>query len=256
MRRRAAVAAPFVVNLLRTPCASARSRRGPGSPSGRVAFDGGLAERIGPHGQLLLTDPSDAQLRVAVTRAHQLGLDWVRFLQAPVERLPLAAGTVSLVLGSTLLHFTDPRVAIAAMARLVRPGGRVAVDAGLDVTWGSGWSFALAPAEAELRAQGLPFRTFFAPRSELEEAFGAAGVAIDRIEVVDSGRVDHPTPDVALGVCQQIALVRLWLKTLPDARVRAVERIAEDRIREGVHPPGLDWSGHMARIRVLGHRPA
>jgi len=79
--------------------------------SGRITFDGGLAERVGPEGQLLLTDPSAAQIQSARKRAHNLGLDWVRLLQAPGEDLPLASGTVEIVLGSTF-------------PALHRPGGR------------------------------------------------------------------------------------------------------------------------------------
>lgn len=89
--------------------------------SGRISFDGGLAQRVTREGQPLLTDPSPAQLRVARRRAQELGYDWVRFLQAPVEELPVASSTVGLVIGSTFLHFTDPAVALRAMARPASP---------------------------------------------------------------------------------------------------------------------------------------
>lgn len=45
-----------------------------GAGSGRITFEGGLAERIGSRGQLLLTDPSGAQLLVARTHATERGL--------------------------------------------------------------------------------------------------------------------------------------------------------------------------------------
>jgi len=223
--------------------------------SGRISFDGGLAERVGPQGQLLLTDPSAAQLLVARKRAQDLGLEWVRFLQAPVEDLPLASGTVGLVLGSTFLHFTDPAVALRAMARLVRPGGRVAVGALSDPRFGSGWMWALEPAMAELRARGLPVRDIFAPRAELEAAFAAAGLVLDRVEESGEQYGEYPSADVAVGFTRQVGLVRLFLRGVAEDRVRALAQVFEGRLRERFGEPGLDWSTGGRVINLLAHRP-
>jgi len=135
-----------------------------GAGSGRIAFDGGLADRIGPQGQLLLTDPSPAQLGVARKRAAAIGASWVRFLLAPAEHLPLASNGPDLVLGAVFLHFTDAATALRSMARVARPGGSVALNAGLPATWGPGWQAGFEPIRQALAQRGLPFRDIFLPR--------------------------------------------------------------------------------------------
>jgi len=227
-----------------------------GAGSGRIAFDGGLAERIGPGGQLLLTDPSAAQLQVARKRAQELGLGWVRFLQAPAEDIPLASGTVDLVLGSTFLHFTDPVTALKSMARIIRPGGRVAVHALLELRFGNGWDWPLEPVKQELRAHGLPFRDFLAPRSELEAAYETAGLKVDRVAESQNERAEYPHADLAVGVMEQTGLARLFLRGVPQDRVRIVAQMMKAGIREGFGQPGFDWSWTGRWISMLSHRPA
>jgi len=225
-----------------------------GAGSGRITFDGGLAQSVGPSGQLLVTDPSAAQLQVARRRAQDLGLDWVRFLQAPVEHLPLASGTVDLVLGSTFLHFTDPGVTLKAMARLVRPGRRVAVNAILNFRLGDGWAWAMEAVAEDLRTRGLPF-DFLPSQAAMEAAFTGAGLQIDRVEATQDERFEYPNAEVALGGTRQVGLVRLYLHGAPDDRVRALEQVFEQRMREGFGQRGLDWSTGGRGISILAHRP-
>jgi len=222
--------------------------------SGRIAFDGGLAERFGPQGQLRVTDPSAAQLQVARQRAEALGLDWVRFLQAPVEDLPLASGTVGLVLGSTVLHFTVPAVALRSMARLVRQAGRVALNAILSFRLGDGWAWAMEAVAADVRARGLPF-DFVPSQSVMEAAFTGVGLEIDRIEVAQEERGEYPSVDLALGLARQVGLVRLLLQGAAADRVRGLEQAFEGRMRERFGRPGWDWSTRGRWINILAHRP-
>jgi len=226
-----------------------------GAGAGRISFDGGLAGRVGPRGQLLITEPSAAQLYVARKRAQDLGLDWVRFLEAPVEDLPLASGTVGLVLGSTFLHFTEPAVAIRSMARIVRPGGRVAVNAWVDVRFGDGWLWALEPVRQETRRRGLALDPFLPQQGEVEAAFAMAGLQVDATRATDDERADCPNAEIALGVARQIGIVRLLLRRAADDGVRALERIFEDRLRERFGESGLDWSTASRMVAIMGHRP-
>jgi len=225
-----------------------------GAGSGRIAFDGGLAERIGATGQLLLTDPSSAQLQVARKRAHDLGVHWVRFLQAPVEDLPLASGTVDLVFGSTFLHFTDPVVALRSMARVLRPGGSVAVNALLELNYGGGWDWATDLMREELRVHGRPLGTFLIPRAGMEAAFEAAGLRVDRVEEAPEERGEFPSADIAIGVLRQVGYVRLFLRGVPDDRIRALEQVFEARIREAFGQAATDWSAGFRCISVVAHR--
>ncbi len=229
-----------------------------GAGSGRITFDGGLAERIGLGGQLLVTDPSVAQIEVARRRAESLGLTWLRFLQAPVEDLPLAAGTVDLVLGSTFLHFTDPAVALRAMARVVRPGGAVAVNAPVRFRWGPAWEEILAPVREERALHGLPMRGFLPERDEVEAAFAGAGLTIERGDIVAGERADCPSAEIALQIVRQATLVRLMLRGVPAERHAPVEDAVETRLR-GVFAGGVspdDVAGWSDTLSLLGRRSA
>jgi len=226
-----------------------------GAGSGRISFDGGLAERIGRGGQLLLTDPSAAQLQVARKRAQELGLDWVRFLQAPVEDLPLASGTVGLVLGSAFLHYTDPAVALKSMARLVRHGGRVAVNAWLDIWFGDGWMWALEPVLQEMRRRDIPLTGFLPQVAELEAFFTAAGLQIDQTRTSDSERGEFPSADIALGMAHQMGIVRLLLRGAVDDRARALQNVFEGRLKEHFGHAGMDWTTDSRLVNILAHRP-
>ncbi len=226
-----------------------------GAGSGRISFDGGLAERVGRSGQLLLTDPSAPQLQVARNRAQELGLDWVRFLQAPVEDLPLASRTVGLCLGSTFLHFSDPAVALRSMARIVRPGGRVAVNAWVSLRFGSGWMWALEPVVEEMRRRGIPLDGFLPQRSELEAAFAGAGLRVDQVEMADDQRGEFPRVEIALGLAHQIGLVRLLLRRAADEHTQALEQAFEDRLRKRFGDASMDWANNGRAINILAHRP-
>jgi len=223
--------------------------------SGRITFDGGLAARVGPEGQLLLTDPSAAQIQNARKHAHELGLDWVRLLQAPVEDLPLASGTVDLVLGSTFLHFTDPAVAIKAMARLVRPGGRVAVHAIAETVMGDGWQWALEPVREEPRTRGLSLRELFASQAELEQAFAGASLQLDAVVESRETLATIPSVEIAIGMLRQAGLVALYLRGVPVERQRAVDALFAGRLRERFGESGMDWSWGSGWSSLAGHKP-
>ena len=225
---------------------------------GRITFDGGLALRIGQEGQLLVTDPSEPQLQVARARAHALGLNWLRFLRATAEELPMASGTADLVIGSTFLHFTDPAVALSSMARVARPGGKVAVNASLDMTWGPAWDEIMEPVRQELAAFGLPMRDFLPGRAEIESAMRGAGLRLETVHLAGRERVTFPSAEVALQIVRQIAFVPLFLKGVPERRHPAVEAAVEERLR-AVFARGVaqqDIEGGMDTITLVGRRPA
>jgi len=218
--------------------------------SGRITFDGGLAARIGPGGQLVVTDPSAAQLQVARSRAAELGLDWLRFLQAPVEHLPLAAGTVDLVIGSTFLHFTDPDLALRCMARAVRPGGRVAVDAPVEMIWGPAWLEVFEPVRRELAAHGLEMSAFLPSRARLEAAFDGAGLIITGTRQSEPQRAEYPTAEITIPLFRQVAMVPLMLRGVPADRHAAVQAAMEARMREVF--PGASADDRAADAVIAG----
>ena len=203
-----------------------------GAGSGRITFDGGLAERIGAKGQLLVTDPSGAQLQAARQRAEERGLDWVRFLRAPAEELPLASDTADLALGAFFLQFTDPDCALREVARVVRRGGVVAINAGIAFSWPPVWFDILAPVREELDRHGLPLRHFFTTEDELRAHIRGAGLNIERFRVVGPDDFDFPHVETALAFWRQNGLVRLLLREVPAERIPPAQQAFETRLRE------------------------
>jgi diguanylate cyclase (GGDEF)-like protein len=194
-----------------------------GAGSGRITFDGGLAQRIGPTGQLLVADPSEAQLQVAQRRAAEAGCDWVRFVTAPAEQLPLASGCVDLAIGAVFLHFTDPMRAVAEMARVLRRGGVLALNAPLPFPWPPFFADVLLPVRQEAARLGLPEVHAFVDEDAIYAAIEAAGLQVER----DEKRADRsslPDATVARAIWAQGQVVSLMLKGAPAARIQEVEQ--------------------------------
>ena len=103
-------------------------------PPGGVALDVGsgpgtvtasLARAAGPDGLALGVDISEAMLTRAVR--NEAGPQ-VGFLRADAQRLPLRDDTVDAVVSMAVLQLVpNPAAALAEMARVLRPGGRLAI---------------------------------------------------------------------------------------------------------------------------------
>lgn len=92
---------------------------GPGS------ITGSLGQAVGPDGLALGVNISEPMLARAVRNAvgPQTG-----FLRADAQRLPLRDETVNAVVSVAALQLVpDPKLALAEMRRVLRPGGRLAV---------------------------------------------------------------------------------------------------------------------------------
>ncbi|MHB1682389.1 MAG: class I SAM-dependent methyltransferase [Bacilli bacterium] len=94
-----------------------------GCGDGLFTFDGGLAERVGPAGRLVATDPARGMLAKAMAKGRERAAHWVEFVQAPAEQLPFPDGAFDAVVGVSFLHLTNLPQALAEMRRVVRPGG-------------------------------------------------------------------------------------------------------------------------------------
>jgi ubiquinone/menaquinone biosynthesis C-methylase UbiE len=101
-----------------------------GCGEGRYALP--LARRLGAAGPVYAVDLWEEGLASLKDKAREKGLANLRTLQADVSQpLPLAAGSVDLALLATVLHDLaeagQAEGALAELARLVKPGGRLAV---------------------------------------------------------------------------------------------------------------------------------
>jgi ubiquinone/menaquinone biosynthesis C-methylase UbiE len=150
-----------------------------------------LARRLGPGGKVLAVDISEAFLRLARrTTPNSSAYRRVHFVQADLNRLPLANGSIDLAwCAQSLYSLSDAVEALRLMARAVRPRGHVAVFENDELhhvlmPW---------PVEVELaikKAELLSYvdvserpRKFYVGR-ELRRAFRAAGLASTRVRSV------------------------------------------------------------------------
>ena len=103
-------------------------------PAGGIALDVGsgpgnvtasLARAAGPEGLALGVDISEPMLARAVR--NEAGPQ-VGFIKADAQRLPLRDNTVDAIISTAVLQLVpNPAAALGEMARVLRPGGRLAV---------------------------------------------------------------------------------------------------------------------------------
>jgi ubiquinone/menaquinone biosynthesis C-methylase UbiE len=72
---------------------------------------------------------TEEMLELARANAAEAGLDNVEFVQGYLEDLPLAEGTVDVVISNCVINLAgDKHRVLAEAARVLRPGGRFAVS--------------------------------------------------------------------------------------------------------------------------------
>jgi len=98
-----------------------------GSGSGMDVFVASLA--VGGDGEVVGVDMTDAQLGKARALAAQGGFTNVRFEKGYIEDPPVETGSFDVVISNGVINLcADKRAVFAEIARVLKPGGRMAVS--------------------------------------------------------------------------------------------------------------------------------
>jgi SAM-dependent methyltransferase len=208
--------------------------------TGRLALD--LARAVGPGGSVVGVDLSAAMVDAARRRvaAHGIGNAVFEGMDAEALALPDASFDV-VVCALGLMYMPDPRQALREMARVLRPGGRIAV-----VVWGDrrrcGWSAVLPIVEAEVTSDVCPLLFTLGNEGALGLACTATGFVVveqHRIAATLAFAGDDDACDAALvGGPAALAWSRFDGATRTRVRERYLEAIAPWRGRRGYRVPG------------------
>lgn len=98
-----------------------------GSGSGTDAFL--AARQVGPSGEVVGIDMTDAQLEKARSLAQRYGYANARFEHGYIEHAPIADGWADALISNGVINLcSDKAAAFREIARILRPGGRMAIS--------------------------------------------------------------------------------------------------------------------------------
>jgi arsenite methyltransferase len=87
------------------------------------------AGRVGSTGKAIGLDMTDEMLDLARANAREAGVENVEFVKGYIEDIPLPDASVDVVISNCVINLAaDKRKVVAEAARILRPGGRLAVS--------------------------------------------------------------------------------------------------------------------------------
>ena len=206
------------------------------------------AERVGPHGTVVLSDVVSEMVQIAAARANRRGLANTTARVLDLEQIDEPDEHYDLVVCRDGLQFTlDPARAVAEMVRVTRPSGRI----GLAV-WGererNPWlGIVLDVASAELGRPlpppGMPGPFALADPEGLREMLATAGlvdVGVDEVSVpMVAGSFDEWWPRTC-GLAGPLSSI---LATLAPPAAKALRSRAQAAVGPYLTSTGLVFDG-------------
>jgi ubiquinone/menaquinone biosynthesis C-methylase UbiE len=208
------------------------------------------ARRVGAKGSVVGLDPDAGMLAVAKRLAPSV--DW---RQGAAEDLPAPDGSFDVVVSQFgMMFFTDPAEAIREMARVLIPGGRLAVAVWDALERSPAYSREVALLErlaGDRAAAALRAPFALGDGRELEDMFRAAGFESTRL-VTETRPARFPSVRAMVE-----ADLRGWLPimgvTLTEEEIAGILSAAEEELASFVQPDGevvFEASAHI----VAGER--
>jgi len=174
---------------------------GPGDRVLDVACGTGIvsliaAEEVQPWGFVVGTDISQEMVNAARATARARRLWHVRFERADAEKLEFNSGVFEAALCAFgLMYVPDPDAAVAEMARVVVPGGRVVA-----AVWGArnrcGWAGIFPIVEARVESDVCPLFFALGTGDALADVFRRAGLVDVRTQRIVT-RLEWGSPEEA-----------------------------------------------------------
>jgi ubiquinone/menaquinone biosynthesis C-methylase UbiE len=207
-----------------------------------------VAERVAPGGEVVLSDVVAEMTAIASARAVAIGLENVTTIELDLERIDQPDGSYDLVLCREGLMFAaDPARAMREIARVLRPGGRVAI-----AVWGprerNPWlAVVLDSVSAQLGRPspppGVPGPFSLSDADELarlHDHAGLTGTAVEEVPVPMSvGSFDEWWARTS-ALAGPLATI---LSSLPEEAALALRARAREAVRPYETPAGLEFPG-------------
>ncbi|WP_425399804.1 arsenite methyltransferase [Aeoliella sp.] len=137
------------------------------------------AKKVGPTGKAIGIDMTPEMLELARRNAERSGATNVEFHQATIDNLPLTDNSVDCVISNCVINLApDKQAVFAEIARVLKPGGRLAVS-----------DIALkAELPEELGSDLMAYVGCIAGAIPIEEyTAGLVAAGFDAVQVVDTG---------------------------------------------------------------------
>ena len=169
-----------------------------------AGFDAFLAARqVGPAGQVIGVDMTPEMVALARANAAKVGLTHVDFRLGYIEQLPVADGSVDVIMSNCVINLAPDKGAVFREAfRVLAPGGRLAISDMVAIG-------DLPEAVAANPAAYTGCIAGAAPVAELERMIADAGFERVRINVQAQSRelVDDWSPGTGAGKAVASALI-------------------------------------------------
>ena len=208
--------------------------------TGLVTFE--ASEAVGPKGEIVGTDISEAMVEKAARSAKERRLSQCHFLRSDAEKLDLPDNHFDAVLCALgLMYFPDPDACFREMLRVTRPGGHVAA-----AVWGArkscGWAEIFPIVDSRVKSDVCPMFFLLGTDNALRDAalrVGWTNPVVERLNTV----LDYASGEDALGAAfaggpVALAYSRFDENTKSEAHAEYLASIESFRDGDSYHVPG------------------